>query len=540
MPQEPLTISVREACRWLGVGRDEGYRMVADGRLPALCVGPRIRAPRAAVERLIAALCAEQRLPTGPPTARLGRGAPGHPSRRRATARVARRRRATAGRLAGALSGRPIEGRRAANVGRGGPHAVGNTPREVDMKGSVRKCVATDGRVSWRAIYDLPPDPVTGKRRQKWLTARTKKDAEALLAEAIADLRRGERVEPSMTPLREYLTDWLAAIQPTVRPATYVRYRGVIDRWIVPRLGGVPLARLGAAQLQRAYSAWLAAGLAAETVRLHHGVLHRALDRVVRWQLLRSNPCDAVEPPKRDRPETATWTAEQAPRFLAATDDGDLAALWRLAMLTGMRRGELLALRWADLDLTRATVSVRRTPTRGPDGLTVGEPKSAAGQRAVALPPSCVAALRRHLARQNERRRIGAEAWHAAGLVFERGDGRLLHPNVAWATFRRLVARMGLPAIRFHDLRHTSATLAPEQGVHPKVVAERRGHSDVGMTLNRYSHVAAEMQRAAAVQMDELLRRLQAEGSDDTGSADASGASGEDEPTGGERPAGGE
>jgi integrase len=279
--------------------------------------------------------------------------------------------------------------------------------------------------------------------------------------------------------------------------------------------------------VQRAYARWLAAGLAAETVRLHHGVLHRALDRAVRWGLLRSNPCDAVEPPKRARAEMATWTAEQAAHVLAATDDDRLAALWRLAVLTGMRRGELLALRWADVDLARATVSVRRTLTRGPTGLTIGEPKSAAGQRAVALPPSCVAALRRHRACQDERRRRGGEAWVDTGLIFDRGDGQLLHPNVVWAAFRRLVARRGVPLIRFHDLRHTSATLALEQGIHPKVVAERLGHSDISMTLNRYSHVAAEMQRAAAARLDDLLRRLEATDAD-AGSGEASADNGDE------------
>jgi integrase len=234
-------------------------------------------------------------------------------------------------------------------------------------------------------------------------------------------------------------------------------------------------------------------------------VLHRSLALAVRWRLIPRNPCEAVEAPRPTPPEMRTWTAAQAHAFQAGTADDELHALWRLALMTGMRRGELLALRWADIDLGRGALAVRRTLARGKDGLRVNEPKSASGRRAIALPASCVTALKRHQRRQTERMLKGAEAWRHDDLVFDRGDGSLLHPNVAYETFRRRAARLGLPVIRFHDLRHTAATLALARGIHPKVVAERLGHRDVGLTLNRYSHVSMDMQREAADRIDEAL-----------------------------------
>ena len=238
---------------------------------------------------------------------------------------------------------------------------------------------------------------------------------------------------------------------------------------------------------------------------LYHGILHRALDQAVKWRLIRYNPCDAVEAPRPRHPEMRTWTAEEARAFLAATADHELAALWRLALTTGMRRGELLALRWQDVDLDRRQLAVRRTLSRGPDGLYFSEPKTRAGQRSIALPSSAVVALREHRRRQLERRLVLGSAWHETDLVFGRGDGQVLHPNVVHATFRCLVDRLGLPRIRFHDLRHTAATLMLADGVHPKVVQERLGHATISMALDRYSHVTMDMQREAAERIEKLL-----------------------------------
>ena len=179
---------------------------------------------------------------------------------------------------------------------------------------------------------------------------------------------------------------------------------------------------------------------------------------------------------------------------------------WPLALTTGMRQGELLALRWQDVDLDNGALAVRRTLTRDRAGrVTIGEPKSASGRRSIALDSATVAALRRHKASQNARRLQWGEAWQDADLVFDRGDGALLYHGVARDSFRRAAKRLGLPPIRFHDQRHTAATLMLAGGVHPKIVQERLGHSTVAMTLDRYSHVSMDMQRDAAERLERAL-----------------------------------
>lgn len=373
------------------------------------------------------------------------------------------------------------------------------------MGAKFRKRVASDGSTSWHTIIDAGADPMSGKRRQRRLTAPTKDALTKLVTKTLATVHQGAYIDLSDDRLETYLQHWLAAIEPTVRPATASRYGDMIRRHLAPGLGTVPLARLSPERLQRFYADRLAAGLSSTTVRNLHMLLHRALDQAVKWRKLAINPCDAAQAPRRARPEMTTWTPEQVRHFLTATAAEELHALFRLALLTGMRRGELLALIWDDVDLDRAALAVRRSLTIDRDRhWIIGEPKTAAGRRAVALPASCVAALRRHRVRQTARRLSIGDLWQPTGLVFDRGDGTLLHPNVALATFGRLTKAAGLPHIRFHDLRHTSATLALADGVHPKIVSERLGHSSVAMTLDRYSHVSLNMQRDAADRLDRL------------------------------------
>lgn len=362
-----------------------------------------------------------------------------------------------------------------------------------------------DGSITYTKLVHLGFDPKTGKRRQMRISASSVKELRRRWLDTQQKVHSGTYVEPTTEMTADYLTRWLAAIKPTIRPASYDRYRRVVEKQITPALGRIPLAKLTPLQVQDWYAALIAAGRSTTTVSLYHGILHRALDQAVKWGMLTRNVCDAVDAPRPNNPEMRTWTAEQARVFLAATADDELAAFWRLALYTGMRRGELLALRWADVDFERGTLSVRRTLTRGESGLVFGEPKSSAGRRSVAIPEPVVATLRTHRARQAERRLKAGPAWQDHDLVFERGDGTVLHPNVVTHTFPRLARRHGLPVIRLHDLRHTAATLMLANGEHPRIVQERLGHSDVSMTLNRYSHVTESMQRDAADRLARLL-----------------------------------
>jgi integrase len=221
------------------------------------------------------------------------------------------------------------------------------------------------------------------------------------------------------------------------------------------------------------------------------------------------NVAELVDAPRRTFPDVVTWKMEQVATFFAVSDEHYLAALWRLALLTGMRRGELLGLMWEDIDLDRGMLSVRRTLSRGKGGdWVLGQPKTQSGRRAIALPESCVASLRRHRAKQNSQRLRLGEVWQDSGFVFTGQQGQALHVNVLVTHFKSLIRKAGLPDLRFHDLRHTSATLLLAQGVHPKIVQERLGHADISMTLNRYSHVTPDMQRSAADTLDAVFTKV--------------------------------
>jgi integrase len=192
--------------------------------------------------------------------------------------------------------------------------------------------------------------------------------------------------------------------------------------------------------------------------------------------------------------------------FLGAASADDSEALWRLALLTGMRRGEILGLRWPDVDLEHGSLSVRRTMSRGASSrLESGEPKTAAARRRIALPSSLTDSLRTHRVRQLEHRLAVGPAFEDQELVFPKSIGGPLHPNSLANRFRQLIVRTGVPPIRFHDLRQTCATLLLAQGVHPKVVQEQLGHADIAMTMNLYSHVTPDTQRDAAAQLDAMI-----------------------------------
>jgi integrase len=291
--------------------------------------------------------------------------------------------------------------------------------------------------------------------------------------------------------------------------------RDLIRLHIASVIGDLKLAKLTAADLQALYANRLATParrrrrgepqdaparpLSATTVRYIHAVVHHALEDAVRWGLLVRNVADAVEPPRRGRGELVVWTAEEVRRVLRAAEGDDLEALWRLALTTGMRRGEVLGVKWSDLDWEAGALAVQRRLGRGETArLTEDEPKTPTSRRRIALDAATLAALKRHRARQAEHRLKLGEAYTDRGYVFTGTFGAPLHPNVLYRRFAALIARAGVRPVRFHDLRHTSATLALALGVHPKIVAEPLGHSSIGMTLDLYSHVSADMQRQAA------------------------------------------
>ena len=301
--------------------------------------------------------------------------------------------------------------------------------------------------------------------------------------------------------------DW----RPSLRPESYRRYEDLTRLHIVPELGATLLGRLTAQQVQAAYGRRLASGLSPTTVGLIHGVLHKAIRQAVQWGLVARNVTEMVKPPRRSTPEMRVLSPVQARQLLEAVVGDRHEALYILAVTCGLRLGELQALRWREIDIDARRLRVTATLQAMVNGIPVlGEPKTARGRREIRLPEMVVGPLRQLRAAQLVERLQSGSEWEDYDLVFTNGRGRPVDGNNFRARrFGPLLASVGLPAIRFHDLRHTAATLLMGEGVPIKVASELLGHADVTTTLRTYSHVLPNMQQEAASTMDRLFAAAQ-------------------------------
>jgi integrase len=375
--------------------------------------------------------------------------------------------------------------------------------------------VARKGDRYYAVIYQ-GLDPLTGRERRRWHPAGTDQARAQQLATHLADrwCRNGGHDRGSLT-VAVYLTQrWLPSKQLTLRASTWDAYRRVIDLHVVPRIGRVPLRHVRPDHLERLYADLLDAGRADGTGGLHnktvveiHMVLRRALDDAVRRGWIVTNPARVAHAPKR-RPLASTtsrvWNAQQLQAFLDSTSDHRYhAALW-LTANTGMRRGEILGLRWGDVDLDTAHLSVTRSLVSVGYELHETRGKSRTARRPINLDPRTVEILYqwRHR-RQDEDPEFDRD--NPDEHVFARPNGAPTHPQLLSDAFKKLVRRSGLPTIRFHDLRHTHATLLLKAGVPIKVVSERLGHSTPGFTMATYQHVIPGMQEHAAQTFADLL-----------------------------------
>lgn len=378
-------------------------------------------------------------------------------------------------------------------------------------RGTITERPSKDGkRMSYRVRWETRgPD---GKRKHHSKTVHKKHEAEKLLTENQQKVNEGTFVEASKEPLGTYLERWLDAMAPTWSGSTLADRRTAVRHRIKPELGAVPLGQLDAITVQ-AFYARLTQRYAPGTVHVTHSILDAALARAVKWRLIPRNPTDDAILPSIPKPTAVVWTADECAAFLQDVRDDDhrFAALWQLALDTGMRIGEILALDWRALDLDRdvPTVTVRRTVTIDENRRRkLGEvPKTRASRRTIAIGEDTVAALRMYRRQQAQRRLLLGPAWHAHDLVFDRGNGDLLDDSVVAAALARVLEKHpALPRITMHGMRHTMATVALAAGINPKIVQERLGHASVQMTLDRYSHVTTSMQADAAQAINALLR----------------------------------
>ena len=342
----------------------------------------------------------------------------------------------------------------------------------------------------------------TGKRHT--LYGKTQQEVARKLTGALRNRDAGLPVPPERQTVAHFLTKWLETAEPTVRRTTFIRYREYIRLHAIPVIGRIRLPRLSPQHLQDLYSKKLSDGLSPTSVRHLHSVLHRALKHALRWNLVARNVCEAVTPPRRATSGHRTLTLDEVRVFLEAARQDRLEALYVLAVTTGMRRGELLGLHWQDVNLEQGRLQVRYTLQQG--GF-LGEPKTARASRQIDLPSLSVEALKRHRLHQLKERIEAGPLWTDTGFVFTNALGNYVDPdNLRHRSFGPLLRRAGVSKIRFHDLRHTAATLLLSLDTRPKVVQEPLGHSQISVTMDVYSHALPTMQREAMNDLDRLIR----------------------------------
>ncbi|MCP4612682.1 MAG: site-specific integrase [Planctomycetes bacterium] len=372
------------------------------------------------------------------------------------------------------------------------------------MNGSIAK----RGKNSWRLTISVGKDE-HGKRKRRFVTVNgTKAEAQRHLRELLTSVDKGLSIDTSKTILSKFLDQWLRDyVETNTAPKTQEDYSAIIHRYINPSLGHIQLNKLTPQHVQTLYSSLLGKGLSARTVQYTHRVLSQALSHAVKWELLLRNVCDAIDAPRPRKKEMKALDATSVQMLLNATSQSRYGAVYYLALYTGLRRGEVLGLRWCDVDLSKNALSVNQTVVRiTGKGLIISEPKTSHSRRLVSLSPNAVALLAGLKAKRKEEFNDAGLYWEEAGLVFCNPDGDPLSPSTISHSFSRIAKSIGLPPIRFHDLRHTHATIMLKEGIHPKIVSERLGHASINITLDTYSHVLPGMQETAALAFEEALQ----------------------------------
>ncbi len=360
-----------------------------------------------------------------------------------------------------------------------------------------------------------------GKTKQRYFN--TEKEADEALNDMLYEQRRGTLITEKDQTVKQFMEYWLEQVhRPTIRTSSYVEYRRILNNHILPALGHIRLQKLTVQQVESFYAQKVKENLSAKRIMGIHGVLRRGLAHAVYLNLISRNVCDIVKKslPRPERHEAQTLTEEQAQKLLEQVrGQYPWEALFTMAIITGMRRGELVALRWADIHFSERYLQVRRSARQAGlgYGLQVGEPKTASSRRKIVLSPFLVEVLQQHRAGQKEIRQAAGDTWEENDLVFCNKRGGYINLESMRTSFKRVLEDMGLPTMRFHDLRHSAATLLLVMGVHVKVVQELLGHSNILITLNTYSHVLPSIHEKAMDALSSLFSYDTGDGDDKEG-----------------------
>jgi len=374
------------------------------------------------------------------------------------------------------------------------------------------------GKRNWRLKWELPRDPRTGKRVTRYKTfSGSKKEAEIELTRILASLRTGGYIDPHKMSVAEHLENWLEKVsRPKHSARTYERHQEIVRQRLIPAFGTALLSELHPLHIQSAYADWMkggrldgTGGLSAQTVLLFHKTLYRAFDYAVKWRLLVRNPCRDVVRPKPAEVEYTILNEEQLLTLLKYAEGKPAFIPILIAATTGLRLGEVLGLKWADIDFEKASLTVNRAVEASREyGLRFKPPKSKSSRRTIALPSVTVEALQLHWISQKESRLKLGPKYKDHDLVCPNKFGSIADPkNFGNRHYRPLIRKASVPYVKFHELRHTHLTLLLVGNVHPKIAQAQAGHSSIMITMDTYSHVTPEMQRVAANLMDDIIRR---------------------------------
>ncbi len=384
-------------------------------------------------------------------------------------------------------------------------------PVQRDAAGRKVNCQKPHG--SWTFVANIPADGPQKRRQHTRGSFATRRDAEQALREFLSTVDRGEPVLPTKITVEQYLIRWLDAVAPSLAPTAASNYRLLVRCYVLPHLGPYQLTKLRPDHLITAYRALLAGGgrrgrpLSATTVRTVHRILSKAFNDAVRDGVLSRNPAAHVPLPKKVRPDLKVWDRSQVAAFLAAAAQDRLYAAWLLALLCGLRRGELAGLRWSDVDLGTGTVRIASQRTTDAAWQVITKEPKGSSRRTVDVGPAVVDALTAHRKTSDEEQRRYGVPSKDTGLVFVQLDGQGYHPDRLRELFQALARKAGVPVIRLHDARHSCATLALDAGLHPKVVQQLLGHSSWSVTMDLYSHRVDRLQRDATVRLEKLVHR---------------------------------
>jgi integrase len=367
------------------------------------------------------------------------------------------------------------------------------------VRGHIRK----RSKDSWTVVVYLGRDPETGKRRYLWKSVKgPKRDAEAMLTRLLASVDTGSDLLPSKLTVEQFSQEWLKTLKDKVKPRTHARYAELLRLHVNPHIGSVELKKLKPLHIERLLLKCRDKGLSERTLLHVFRVLHTALVQAVQWQLVERNVAQAVQPPKPEKNEMDAVTPEDVERILAASSNTEIEVPVVIALGTGMRLGEILGLRWSDIDFDSQSLRVRQTLNVD---RTFGAPKSYRSRRMIPLPKFLLKTLKSHRARQSEMRLVAGATWQDFDLVTTRADGTPMDPRRVSRLFTQLARENGFD-FTFHGLRHAYASLMLASGVDLKVTSDLLGHSTIGITADLYTHVAKKLHREAAASLDSLLK----------------------------------